>query len=154
MIYIAHRGLINGPDLNLENNPEWIARVLKMGYSAEIDLRVHNGKLYLGHDEPQYEVDFEFLRENKDKLWIHTKDHVALEWMIRTGHLLNYFWHQEDDYTITSYGYIWTYPGKQLTPFSICVQPERDIHLDWANFKPKCIGICSKYVDIIKEYDK
>ena len=24
----------------------------------------------------------------------------------------HYFWHQEDDYTITSKGIIWAYPGK------------------------------------------
>ena len=26
----------------------------------------------------------------------------------------NYFWHQEDDYTLTSEGYVWVYPGKPL----------------------------------------
>ena len=146
MIYIAHRGLINGPNFELENNPEWIAQVLKMGYSAEIDLRVYNGKMYLGHDEPQYEVDFDFLRNNKDKLWIHAKDHVALEWMVRTGSLLNYFWHDSDDYTLTSYGYIWTYPGKPLNPFSICVQPERARGFKPELFNEKCVGVCSKFV--------
>lgn len=146
MILIAHRGLIDGPNFELENNPEWITQILKMGYSAEIDLNVYNNKLYLGHDEPQYEIDFDFLRDNKEKLWIHTKDRIALEWMVRTGSLLNYFWHQDDDYTMTSYGYIWTFPGKPLTPFSICVQPERSRDFKPETFTANCVGVCSKFV--------
>ena len=34
------------------------------------------------------------------------------------------FEHQEDDVTLTSEGYIWTYPNKQLTDNSIAVLPE------------------------------
>lgn len=33
----------------------------------------------------------------------------------------NCFWHQEDDYALTSSGYIWTYPDKLLTDKSIIV---------------------------------
>ena len=53
----------------------------------------------------------------------------------------HYFWHQEDDYTITSKGYIWTYPGKKILPKSICVLPER------VNYKKiDCLGICSDFI--------
>lgn len=152
MIYIAHRGLTHGPDREKENNPEWIKEVLKQGYSAEIDLNVYNSKLYLGHDEPQYEIEHDFLVKNKEKLWIHAKDRVALEWMIRTGHLLNYFWHQKDDYTITSYGYIWNYPGKILTPFSICNQPELKRGFEPETYKQEQgIGVCSKFVGLMQK---
>ena len=37
---------------------------------------------------------------------------------------LNYFWHQKDDYTITSNGYFWTYPGKKISNRSVIVLPE------------------------------
>jgi hypothetical protein len=37
---------------------------------------------------------------------------------------LNYFWHQSDDYTITSKGYFWTYPGKKISNKSVIVLPE------------------------------
>ena len=57
----------------------------------------------------------------------------------------HYFWHQEDDYTITSRGFIWTYPGKKLFPNSICVLPEH------ANYKDiNCKGICSDFIDKYK----
>lgn len=147
MIYIAHRGLIDGHDDDKENNPEWIRKVLDMGYSAEIDLRYASGKLMLGHDKGIHPVSLDFLLENRQKLWIHTKDFEAMEYV--SGRGLNHFWHDTDEYTMTSFGYIWCYPGKKLPSTGICVQPEWDSSFDYNNFKPKCMGICSKYVDRI-----
>jgi hypothetical protein len=153
MILIAHRGLIDGPDKAKENNPEWIEQVIQMGYSAEIDLWVYGNELYLGHDEPQYKIDIEWLRKYNDKLWIHVKDPIALDWMVRTGTSLHYFWHQEDDYTLTSRGYIWAYPGKQLTQFSISVCPEWVLseRYELKLYRPNCVGICSKYVGLMQK---
>jgi|TARA_B100000959_G_C14826137_1_gene559891 hypothetical protein len=51
------------------------------------------------------------------------------------------FWHQKDDVTLTSKGYMWTYPGKLLTDNSITVLPE--INND---IPKKCLGICSDYI--------
>ena len=146
MIFIAHRGLTDGPNKELENKPEQISKVLKEGQHAEIDVWFKDGKWLLGHDEPTYEVDFEFLEQSH--LWIHAKNLPAL--YVLTGTFTNYFWHQEDDFTMTSQGYIWTYPGKQLTKHSICVLPE------WSNdiskiFNPECYGICSDFVAIIEK---
>lgn len=152
MIYIAHRGLIAGPNPDLENRPEHILHVLSRGYSAEIDLWCYNGELFLGHDEPQYKINLDFLMLNRQKLWIHVKDVDALEF-VSTGHGLNYFWHDTDKYTMTSYGYIWVYPGQKLVKRSICVQPEWDLNNDPHNFKPECMGICSKFVELISKHN-
>ena len=38
MIYIAHRGLTNGPDKELENHPEQIKRAISQGFDCEVDL--------------------------------------------------------------------------------------------------------------------
>ena len=48
------------------------------------------------------------------------------------------FWHQEDDVTLTSKGFMWTYPGKPLTDKSICVLPEKNNQIP-----KKALGICS-----------
>jgi hypothetical protein len=64
----------------------------------------------------------------------------------QNGIYLNYFWHQEDDVTLTSKGYIWAYPGKQPIKNSIAVMPE----LKNDNLS-ECIGICS---DNISNYKK
>ena len=73
------------------------------------------------------------------KLWCHAKTREALIALQKIK--AHYFWHQNDDYTITSKGFIWTYPGKKLLPQSICVLPEN------VNYKTiNCLGICSDFI--------
>lgn len=145
MKIIAHRGLINGPDKKLENRPEHIEKVLKLGYDCEIDVWSIYGKWFLGHDEPQYEVSASFL--GKQGLWIHCKNLDALYNFTVLPIHYEYFWHQEDDFTLTSGNYIWTYPGKHLTKESVAVLPE--INQDyWEYVKSLDIyGVCTDYVE-------
>lgn len=147
MKLIAHRGLVNGPGKEFENKPAQIEVALAMEFDCEIDVWFKDGEWWLGHDEPTYIINFEFLEQSG--LWIHAKNLAAL--YILTGTDLNYFWHQEDNFTLTSYGYIWTYPGKQLTKNSVMVLPEWDNPelVDIEN--TKCYGICSDYVQKIRE---
>lgn len=148
-VYIAHRGLTNGPDKDLENNPTQIDKAISEGFHCEIDLWVLNNKtLMLGHDKPQYLIDYTFLY-NKP-LWIHAKNLEALNWLT-TRRLLNFFWHENDTYTVTSGGYIWTYPGSKLTENSICNQPEWNTPIEkLSNFNENCFGVCSKYVGLMR----
>ena len=146
MKYIAHRGLVNGPDSNLENLPGQILLSLQAGYDCEIDVRYINGKWMLGHDNPDFEVPFEFLEQVG--LWIHAKNLEALYILSKTN--LVYFWHQEDDFTLTSNRYIWTYPGKELSDNSVMVVPEVvDSTLEITR-NVVCYGICSDYINKIK----
>jgi hypothetical protein len=144
---IAHRGLLNGPSLGLENRPDQIVLALSKGYDCEIDLRIEDGKFFLGHDESTYEVQEEFLE--LDGLWIHAKNLQALRWLSDTN--LTYFWHQNDDFIITSNSYVWTFPGRPLTDKSVCVMPEwNDPHFETIT-ETLCYGICSDYVEKISE---
>jgi hypothetical protein len=146
MKLIAHRGLTNGPDVNLENRPDQIKLSLKEGFDCEIDLWVENSELWLGHDGPEYHIREDFL--NELGLWIHAKNLSALRWLTNTQ--LNYFWHQNDDYVITSHKWIWTYPGKDLTACSICVMPEwKNPTLDGIK-DLTCYGVCSDFVGKLK----
>lgn len=143
MILIAHRGLTDGPDVNLENRPQQIELTLSKGFDCEIDVWWIKGEWFLGHDRPDYKVPEHFLY--RDGLWLHCKNLDALNNLVDTP--LNYFWHQEDDFTLTSLHYIWTYPGKLLTRNSIAVQPEARV--DWWQWTKTCkeiAGVCTKYV--------
>lgn len=147
MILIAHRGLLDGPNKNVENHPEQIEKALDAGFECELDLWLVYDKIMLGHDEPQYNISRDFL--DKSGLWIHAKNIEALVWLTTTD--LNYFWHQDDDYIITSHKHIWTYPGKPLTARSICVLPE--INDPGFEKLPKhCYGICSDYVSKLRKH--
>jgi hypothetical protein len=150
MIYIAHRGLYQGPNTDKENHPDQISEALKKGYHVEVDVRVVNKKLFLGHDEPTYQVKENFFQDRR--FWIHCKNIEALYFFTTNNNFnYNYFWHENDQYTLTSKKYIWTYPGKDLTDVSIMVMPEYvDVTLE--NTKNvTCYGICSDYVEKIKE---
>jgi hypothetical protein len=149
MIYIAHRGLFLGPDKEKENHPDQVRLALEHGYDCEIDVRVMNNKFYLGHDNPDYEVDEDWLRHSN--LWIHIKNAETLIWFYRCkSWKYNYFWHEEDQYTLTSKGFVWTHPKSQLISTSIMVMPEYvDSTLNNA-VQAKCFAICSDFVEIIK----
>ena len=101
----------------------------------------------MGHDEPQYMVTWWWLAGKAEHLWIHCKNIQTLhEFSTKTAHY-NYFWHQNDDYTLTSKNYIWSYPGKSYTSNTIIVMPETtDLDLK-ALLVYNCNGICTDFVD-------
>lgn len=147
MKYIAHRALFQGPDSALENNPSQILLAITKGFDVEIDAWFVDGEWMLGHDAPTYPVPKSFL--NDPRMWIHCKNLAALYEISRSKIRSDFFWHQEDDFTLTSKGFIWTYPGKPLTHNSVMVMPEWT-DLDFATVTElKCAGICSDFVEEI-----
>lgn len=146
MIYIAHRGLFDGPNKKLENNPFQVEHALSLGYDCEVDLWAVNGELWLGHDAPQYMIDEQFV--NNIGLWIHAKNLAALRYLRSTQ--AQYFWHENDKFTLTSRELIWTNPGNDLTSISVMVMPEHvDQSLESA-INAQCYAICSDYIEHIK----
>lgn len=148
MILISHRGNINGRIEESENKPEYIDDTIGMGYDVEIDIWFIDGCWWLGHDEPQYTIDLDWIDKRSDKLWVHCKNIEAVEYFYDNEvecKDINWFWHEEDTLTLTSYGYIWAYPGKQPIRGSIAIMPE--INNDNVL---RCKGICSDYIQHYK----
>lgn len=145
MILIAHRGNLDGPNPEYENSLPYIEEAIRQGYDVEIDLRMKDGKLYLGHDVAQHAVGPGFLFKYATSLWVHCKDRKSLEFMIRED-FCNFFWHDTDDYTITSKGFVWAYPGKHpVENKCVMVMPERHWKLeDISVFRTH--GVCSDFV--------
>ena len=151
MILIAHRGNINGPNIEMENNPEYVDKAIDSGYNVEVDIRgTFADGLYLGHDEARYEVSPDWIFERSQYLWMHTKDIQSFYTFSQQTTACNAFWHQTDYYTLTTAGFIWSYPGSILTPRSICVMPEIS-HIKYTEYDLQlCAGICSDYVSNYK----
>jgi glycerophosphoryl diester phosphodiesterase len=150
MLLIAHRGNLTGPNPNEENKPSYIQKALDAGFSVEIDLRVKDDKLYLGHDYAQYPVSEDFLIKNKSKFWVHCKDNVAFTKALQLN--LNCFWHNTDDYTMTSYGYVWCYPNKlPVGKMSVTVLPEMHDTVSTINKDNNMFAVCSDYVLEMKD---
>ena len=142
MRIISHRGNIRGRVPGRENAPSYIDCALGNGYDVEIDVWYDlDGKLWLGHDKAQYEITWWWLAGLQPYLWIHCKDFRTLTEFVDNTSGYNYFWHQGDDYTLTSNRYIWSSPGKTYSKNTVIVEQDPLALLDY-----NCYGICSDYV--------
>ena len=143
MKLIAHRGNTTGPNVELENSPNYIKLALLAGYDVEVDVWAIDHKWFLGHDEPTYKIDPSFLLDNR--LWCHAKNLKAL-YQMKDLCITNYFWHETDKFTLTSSGYIWTYPKQECTSNSIIVVTSKEEHKE-IKVNNGIFGICSDYVN-------
>lgn len=147
MLFISHRGNLTGAKPERENSPEYIDEAIAAGFNVEVDVwRTAEGELFLGHDKATYKTSLDFLEARQNKLWIHCKNLAALAFLTSLKKDFNFFWHQQDDYTLTSRGFVWTYPGKPVQAENVIVV--------WDNVPkeklPACYGICSDFVGFYK----
>ena len=152
MKLISHRGNINGPLPDLENNPSYIDAAIKQGYFVEVDLRQVNGEFFLGHDEPQYAIDLDWLLNRKDSLYVHVKDCKTLDLVVSFSSFskLNFFYHDSDDAVLTSSGEVWVHPRSEPIGGSIFVMPENRSLTKQDIVEANCSGVCSDYVESFK----
>lgn len=120
---ISHRGILDGK-LDSENSPDAIENAIKYGFHVEIDLRLIDGKLYLGHDQPQYEIQYSFLEKHNQKLLIHCKNISALIYMLSYYPTFNFFCNQSDQFTITSNFNILANSVENYTNCTLYLSPE------------------------------
>ena len=146
MKIISHRGNLEGPCPE-ENSSALISKALEAGYEVEIDVRSIEGKMYLGHDTPDEEVDVSFI--NRYDFWVHAKNLEAMHALTEGYFRCNYFWHQQDDFALTSGKYIWTYPGKETCNKTILVALTKE-EVDTA-IEKKPFAICTDYPNYAKE---
>lgn len=141
MKLISHRGNLNGPIKNKENNPKYIIESVNEGFDVEIDVWYINNTFFLGHDEPKYEVDEVFLTNNS--FWCHAKNLDSLHKML-TNKKIHCFWHEKDLCSLTSQNFIWSYNTNKLTKNMICVLPEENSY-ETIDLKLS-FGICSDFI--------
>lgn len=150
MRLIAHRGNTDGPS-HRENQPLYLLDAIDRGFDVELDVRLINNRFWLGHNGPEYLCNEDFFQKIAPYAWFHCKNIEALEYFNTNYPTFNYFWHQEDDYTLTSCGYIWAYPGKEVTSNSVLVMPENIG--SWFMLPVLPHAICSdyplKYADLV-----
>lgn len=101
MKLISHRGNLNGRIVEKENTIESILSAIDLGFDVEIDIWRENYGLYLGHDNPQYNISIDWLIKNANYLWIHCKNDKALFYLNQFDEL-NIFFHRDDEFTISS----------------------------------------------------
>lgn len=142
MKIISHRGNLYGPSPETENDQYQIYKALELGFDVEVDLWLKGGKYYIGHDSPDNLVSIDFIKAISPYAWFHCKNLDALYDMSTNFPKFNYFWHESDKFTLTSKGFIWTYPGQEITDNSIIVL-KGDEGIEDIPGKP--YGICTDY---------
>jgi hypothetical protein len=123
-MFYAHRGNLEGRIAERENQPDYIDEAIAEGYGVEVDLWKIDDRVYLGHDDGQYDIDLKWLQDREQFLLVHTKNREALDFCLRNK--LHAFWHTDEDYVITTQGYTVGYPGKLSVGDSFLLSvPER-----------------------------
>lgn len=154
MLIISHRGNLEGIDHYRENSPDYIDEALSQGYDVEIDLRIQDGKYYLGHDYPQYEVSYDWIHARKDNLWIHAKDYESTKHLMNELYFCKWFAHYSDKYCLTSSGHLWLHDFT-VDPTHKCIVPllsKVDIvdHDDIIACH-KAYAVCTDYPNLVKD---
>ena len=150
MYFIAHRGNTTGPGNPEENRFDYLKHAYyDLGYGIELDIQTHNGKLYLGHDDPQEPVDADieqFMRQ--ERVFTHAKDLHCIPKLLTID--ANVFYHTEESIVFTSKGYIWCYPGIFISDIKRAVW--NDYH--WGPIpqgkRLTCLAVCG---DDVRRYD-
>lgn len=131
---ISHRGNIDGRNIERENSISFIDEAINLNFDVEIDLWLLDKNLFLGHDKPQYEIDFNFLVERKNKLWVHAKNLEVIPFLRFED--LNWFWHENDKMVLTSKGYPWC-------NFDIFVKGGITVEFDFKIIPDYVYGVCT-----------
>ena len=153
MKLISHRGNLDGIDPERENNPAYIDIAISSGFDVEVDIWVIDNRIYLGHNDPIYEIEFRWILSHIDNVWFHCKNVESAILLKSYGYDdIMFFSHSTDDFVLTSNGYFWTYPGKKLTKNSIAVLPETTNYTELD--LEKCFGICSDNINNYIQHDK
>lgn len=140
MRLISHRGNLTGSYPLMENTPVYIREAVDAGYEVEIDVWGDTkGGLHLGHDAPEHAVSIDWLCDGP--YIIHAKNDLAIEPL--QYYRLHWFWHNTDDYTLTSQGLVWAYPDKSPAGTD-CIAVLPEIH---STSLVGFAGICSDYID-------
>lgn len=160
---IAHRGNLARPSdayiITTENKFKEIQTCLDRGFDVECDIWLKEGRFYLGHDHPETMLIGEQEQNiiGNGLIWKHAKNFEALAYMVRSGQG-PVFWHNEDDYTITSSGHIWCHYNKPYSQQSIVLldrayeeqvklMAESGIYLD---LPMRAYAICTDEPEVIK----
>ena len=145
MRLISHRGNLDGPEPDKENRPTFIQAAIDLGYDVEVDVRLIDGNLFLGHDKPDYPVDIQWLLARRSSLWIHAKNFPAMNLLIDHG--FQVFCHQADKHAVIgNTRYLWSCDvaeanERSVIPLISAEEIEANKGLDM-----RFHGVCSDYI--------
>lgn len=154
MLFISHRGNLNGPLPERENSPDYVDEAIAAGFIVEVDLTIEDGWPILGHKNQRYPVSWSWLHHRAKHLLLHLKNTPAV-WDISRYTRFHYFCNEKDEFSLTSRGYIlyWSRNVKNDTVNRYCLLPFIDKETLWKY--PQLVhgagGVISDYAKPLKE---
>ena len=156
MHVISHRGQLDGPSSEQANYPNHLSSIIKLYADLlfEIDLWIDSNGYALGHDFPQYPVSYSFLEHISSRSIFHIKNiqtcsQEAILSLSKVTSSFHYFSHEEDNFTLTSQGWIWSHPKNGILPNTIAVMPENSLSVaeiyKLPQLCPDLVGVCTDY---------
>jgi len=149
MLLISDKGNISGPNILLENTPDYIDFAIAQGYNVKIDLWYQDSKFFLGTNGPKTQIEWDWLTniERLEYLWINCMNIQTFSFLLENGNALNFFYNNTDEVTITSKGFPWSNISNQYNTNTIaCNTTNLDnvigVCSDWVSKWSKQIAIC------------
>jgi YrbI family 3-deoxy-D-manno-octulosonate 8-phosphate phosphatase len=147
----AHRGNLNGPNPERENNPKYLDEALKAGFCVELDVWFKDGCWFTGHDKPTFIVPLQYLMDS-NKL-CHAKDLATCKELEKYDYAIHYFYQDEEMAVHTSEG-ICLLHEKFVEIYTDSFKINQQIYVDLSptpQFFPSAYGLI---VDYPKEITK
>jgi hypothetical protein len=145
---ISHRGNTIGINTKKENSIPYIQETIEKGFHVVVDTWIiGNEHLALGSDRPQYTTNLDFLKN--EYIICRAKCQNTFQFLLDSG--VHCFAHEYDPFVLTSGGMIWTRPGGKIPVRGICNMPEYTFEHPKMSANILCAGICSNFIECIKE---
>lgn len=146
MRLISHRGNIVGKNPTRENSPSYIDTAISAGYEVEVDINYMNGKFYLGHDTPDYEISEQWMIKRRDSVWFHCKNLDAATELCKLSDF-KFFCHTSDSFVMTSTNHIWVH-DLTMSLSKKCIIPLLSDE-DVINYKGGLVyAVCTDYITL------
>jgi hypothetical protein len=144
MLFISNRGNLYDKLPDQENVFSYVTEAISQNIDVKIDLWVKDGQYLLGNDEPKHQIDFSFLVNYGNNLWVQCRNKEALSKLQNFKLYLNFFWDEGNkDFIVTSRGDVISLNKENILPTSIYFLGENDYK------KEKCTGICSDKIMLL-----
>lgn len=150
MKLISHRGNVSSVQTERENTKEYIDEAIDEGFDVEIDvwkLSNYDDVLWLGHDKSEQEIDLDWLSDRRNNLWVHAKNFMALEYLLKND--IKVFYHQKEEHVVIgNTTKIWSHNITEAGGSSIIPLLSKE-DIDKCTSR-RFYGICSDYVQCLK----
>jgi hypothetical protein len=154
MLFISYRGIYDGTNYEDANSPNQIAKAFGYGVSVMADVWRQEDKIYLGNDQPLYEVTAKYIQGKK--WWLNARNTEMQLWLAEQNPNLypNWFYFNTPTppppYVTASNGKLITPGTEPINNNSVIFLPEINDRGLFSTVKLKCFGICSTYLSFIR----